>query len=241
MGRVTAYHRPRSVEDALRTLGAPGTRKVLLGGGTVVNGEVDPEPIEVIDLQALELDEITGYADTLTVGSGVTLQELADHPSTPPVLAELARREAPSTLRSMATVGGLVAHADPESELLAGLLVHEAAVTAVSAAGTDTRPLADVLAGGVTGAIVVEVACFTSGVAHAERTARTPADRPICAVVGRRDSAGVVRLAATGAGRTAVLFGDVAELDPSPDFRGTAEYRRHLLGVLARRVTEALA
>ncbi len=41
----------------------------------------------------------------------------------------LRGREAPNTIRNAATIGGTVGTADPESELLAGLLAYGATVT----------------------------------------------------------------------------------------------------------------
>lgn len=227
MPRIIGYHRPSTIEEALAELAAPGARKVVLAGGTSLNAGLDREPIEVIDLQALGIDAITIDAGRMTVGAMVTLQDLADHPETPAVIADLARREAPSTLRAAATIGGLVATADPESELLAGLLVHETTVRIAD--GTD-HILPAVLAAGPDG-VITAVEFDLGGTATVARTARTPGDRAIVAAVARN---GMVAL--TGVAATPVLVDDVADLDPPADFRGSGEYRRHLAAVLVARV-----
>lgn len=240
MAKVTAYHRPESMADALALLGdAP--RRVVLAGGTIVNADRGAEPIEVVDLQALGLSGITERDDRLAVGAMTTLQDVAGDERVPGVLRTLARRELPSTLRVSGTIGGLVASRDPESELLAGLLAYEAAVGIEADGGAATRPLGDVLEEGVGAGIITSITLETGGVAAAARTGRTPADVGIVAAVGRRAPDGAVRLAMSGVADTPVVVTDVDALAPPGDFRGSTAYRRHLAGVLAARVLEELA
>ena len=61
-------------------------------------------------------------AGTLTLGATTTLQAVVDDQRVPTVLRELARRELPSTMRTLATVAGTVAAGGWQSELLAALL-----------------------------------------------------------------------------------------------------------------------
>ena len=83
------------------------------------------------------------------------------------------------------------------------------------------------------------IASQATGVA----TARTPADTPIVAALGRRTDEGALRLALTGVAATPVLVDadHLDALDPPGDFRGTPAYRRHLAAVLTARVAEELA
>lgn len=236
MARVVGYHRPTSVDQALALLDAPGPPRVLLAGGTVVNAASGIDPIEVVDLQAVGLSGIAENGDGLRIGSTTTLQELADHPLSPGTLADLARRELPSTLRSLATVGGTVATGDPESELLAGLLVHEAVVTIVGESGEAHRVLADVLVMESIPGIITAVSIETGGATVVARTGRTPGDRSIVAAVARKAGDLPPRLALCGVAATPVLVDDLATLDPPDDFRGSARYRRHLARVLSDRV-----
>lgn len=241
MAKVVAYHRPASLDQALALLDAPGVPKVLLAGGTTVNAEAGSDPIEAVDLQALGLSGITESADGLRIGATTTIQELADDEQVPATLADLARRELPSSLRTLGTVGGLIATGDPESELLAGLLVHEAVVTIVGASGEANRVLADVLAdvlaaGSIPG-IITAVSIETRGTTVAARTGRTPADRPIVAAVARRVGGLPPLLALCGVAATPIVVDEITALDPPDDFRGSSEYRRHLAEVLSARVT----
>jgi carbon-monoxide dehydrogenase medium subunit len=244
MSTIRAYHRPESLDEALALMAHTDVDATILAGGTVVNGLPAEDPIDVVDLQALGLDTIQAVGDLLELGSMVRLSDLEASELAPAMLRDLARREAPNTLRNAATVGGTVAAGDPESELLAGLLAFNATVTVVQSIGSESIPLGELLAErsrlglGIITSITVEV----GGDATAERTGRTPADRPIVMAVARRAEDGSVRLALTGVDTTPVLVdpGGLADLDPPPDFRGSTAYRRELAGVLGRRAMTRL-
>lgn len=239
MPLVTAYHRPEDVDDALRLIA--DSRRVPLGGGTVLNADRAPSDIEVVDLQALGLDRIDADGDRLRIGATATLQAVADHDATPDLVKRLARSELPSTLRTLATVGGTVAQGDPDSVLLAALIVHDADV---ELAGADELPLSVVLATGVpAGAIITAVVIDPGGEGAHASTGRTPADTPIVAAIGRRAPDGV-RLALTGVASRPVLANaasPTADLSPPGDFRGSTTYRLELARVLAARVVEELS
>jgi putative selenate reductase FAD-binding subunit len=239
---VVGYERPNTIEEALGCLGRPGA--VLVGGGTKVNAARTLEPVVIVDLQALDLDRIDRVDDrSLRIGATVTLQQLADDGQVPDLVREAARREEPSALRTMATVGGCVATANSSSELLAVLLVYDATVTVVQQDGTITLTLAKLLSELPlrTRAIVSTVSIAVGGVSSVARAARTRADRPIVAAVARRTPAGQSRLALTGVAATPVLVERVPALDPPEDFRGSSEYRRALGVTLSARVLEQVA
>ena len=242
MPTIRAYHRPGTLDEALALVSRADVDATLLAGGTVVNGLPDKHPIDVVDLQALGLDGMTVAGGRLDIGAMVRLQDLATHDLVPGLLRDLAHREAPNTIRNAATIGGTVAGGDWESELLAGLLAFEAEVSVVHGIGSETIALAELLADrdrlGL--GIITTVSIAVGGEAAAARTGRTPADRPIVAVVGRRSEDGLLRLAATGVAATPVLIDEVEELDPPADFRGSADYRRHLAATLRGRVAARL-
>lgn len=239
MANVSAYARPATLDDALVFLGRPGA--VVVGGGTGVNTADTPEPVVVVDLQALHLDRIEHDGeDWLLIGATTTLQQLAGDARVPDAIRAAARREEPSTLRTLATVGGLVATADASSELLAALLVHGGEVRLAGRDGGHSIGLAALLADGtpLAGRIITTVRVETGGVTSAARTGRTRSDRAIVAAVARRAADGRRRLALTGVAATPVLVAPedpAGALDPPGDFRGSAEYRRALAAVLARR------
>jgi CO/xanthine dehydrogenase FAD-binding subunit len=240
VARVYEYSRPATLDEALEHLARP--RAVLMGGGTKVNADQYAEPVAVVDLQALHLDGMSRHHDGLLIGAMVTLQRLAQA-DVPPVIAEAARREVPSTLRAMATVGGCIATADPASELLASFLVHNARVMLIGPDGQHDRELAALLTdrSELAGRIIVAVDVETDGIASVARAGRTQADRPIVAAVARRTAGRGLRLALTGVAATPVLLAVESaadDLNPPGDFRGSTEYRRALARVLARRALE---
>jgi CO/xanthine dehydrogenase FAD-binding subunit len=104
-------------------------------------------------------------------------------------------------------------------------------------------PLDDFMAGGTPDGIVTRVSFALDGRAAYERVARTPADSPIVAVIGRRDAAGEVRLAFCGVADRPILLtrSELQTLVPPADFRGSPAYRRAAAIALADRVTQALA
>lgn len=240
MANVLNYHRPTTLHAALALLQRSQPTQVL-GGGSHLVPSLTGDPTDVVDLQSLGLRGIGEDGAMLTVGSMSTFADLGACVQLPAGVRDLALREAPSTLRTLATVGGLVASGDADSELLAAFLVMSATVTVVGADGRRSAPLAEVLVSGVAnGEIIVAVTLDPSMTVISARTVRTGMDRAIVAVVGARTPDGTLRLAVTGAASTPVMMTDPTVLKPSSDFRGSAEYRLRLAAVLGARVRAAL-
>jgi len=238
---IRAYHRPATLDDALSLLESHAA--TVLAGGTVINA--DPAgPAEVVDLQVLGLDTLRSEGGTLHIGAMVRLQALVEGERVPPLLRDLARREGASTIRNAATVGGTVAAADPESELLAGLLAYDASVTIARPSGTEEIGLEPLVAdrSQLQGGVITAITLATDGTAAAERTGRTPADRPIVVAVARRSEAGDLRVAVTGVAATPVVVdpGNLDTLEPPSDFRGSTEYRKELARILTARAVESV-
>jgi CO/xanthine dehydrogenase FAD-binding subunit len=221
--------------------------------------------MEVVDLQSLDLAGIERRSDTvLRIGAMTRLQEFVDNDDVPSVVREAARHELPSTLRAQSTIGGCIACGDPDSELLATLLVHDGRVHIAESSGNIEVPLDELLAELplASGRIITAVSIDARGTSSLMRTGRTSADRPIVAVVARRFG-GWRWTAFTGVAVTPVLVkstgigvgsafpsGDgvgasdqhgTSRLEPIGDFRGSSEYRRALAQILAARATEAIS
>lgn len=242
MSRVRTYHRPEHLDAALTLLARTDVPTRALGGGTIVNadsglGSNPAPPVDVVDLQALGLSGISESAGEVRIGATATLQAIADHACAPDVIRTLARREQPSTMRTLATLGGTVAQRDWESELIAGLLAFDAVVhwRTVSTDGTATAT--DALPHGA----LITMVSIQTGDAVVDRTGRTPADVAIVSAVARRRVDGTIALALSGVSATPLLVDGpdaAAHLTPPGDFRGSSDYRRHLAQVLATRVCE---
>ncbi len=240
MTLIQAYHRPHSVEEALALLARPSIITAVLAGGTHLTAHTENVD-EVVDLQAIGLDGIDWTGSQMTVGAMTRLQTLVETADAPALLRQAAHREGPNTFRNQATIGGVIAGADPESELLAALLVLEAEVTVQTLAGSRTLALSaflpDVRAA-LAGGIITAISLATAGVTASDRVARTPADKPIVAAVARKTPEGRILLALCGIASSPILVtpDQLASLDPPADFRGSSEYRREMAILLAGRV-----
>src|SRR5512136_638582 len=73
------YSRPRSVEECLRLLGAPGQHAALLAGGTDLHVRGHEALTHVIDLQALPIDGVRLDGGTLRLGARTTLAAVRRH------------------------------------------------------------------------------------------------------------------------------------------------------------------
>lgn len=238
MHQLVGYHRPNSITDAVDLLDGPD--RIALAGGTSISHDGGGDPVELVDLQSLGLSDISANGSHVEIGATATLQSLVDSDLIPELVRVAAKSDQPSTLRSLATVGGSVGAADGESVLVAALLVHEATVTFA-----DGRSLAldEVLADGLSqGDLILGVSIDSGGATAMAATGRTPQDVPIVGVVGRAGPDGT-RLAASGVGPVPQLISEnsIGQLDPPDDFRGTAAYRTHLIEVLTARVLGELA
>ena len=246
MYQVVGYHRPASVGEALHLLGT-GDR-VALAGGVHMHHDGGAAPSEVVDLQAVGLDTVQTDGTTVRLGAMVRLQAVADHAGLPETVQRAARAEQPSTLRSLATIGGTIATAHGDSLLLASLLVYGAVVRlSTEQSGERTLPLSDLLVEGRREAeLILDVTIETAGISAIGRPGRTPADVPILGVVGRRTGDGdaaVTVLAVCGIGAVPMLIepDGLEALQPIDDHRSTASYRRHLVAVQAARVLKELS
>ena len=240
MPRAIAYHRPSTVAEALDLL---GNGCIPLAGGTVLNADDDPTPVSMVDLQALNLSDIATNDDELRLGAMATLHDLATDHQLPSGVAEAARAELPSTLRTLATVGGTVAARNADSVLLAALLVHEAAVEVVGPGGSTTITLPHLLSEGIPeGSLITAVRIALGGESVRRSTARTPADQPIVSATARQTQDGTW-VAVTGVADHPVLVdpeNPTVGLDPSGDFRGSRDYRCRLAEVLTARAVAAV-
>jgi len=242
MHRIKAYHRPKTMQEALQILSRPNINTTIIGGGTYTTPYMNEMVDEVLDLQALDLNEINYTAQGVSLGAMVRLQDIVLDERAPQLLKDAARREVPNTLRSAATLGGLVASPHRDSELLAALLVFEAKVHIETIGDKKTIALAEFIRdvpAALGGGIITAVSLETLGSTASERVARTPADKPIVAALARKDNNDNILMALCGVANTPVLVDPdnvKAAVSPPNDFRGSKEYRRQMAAVLAKRV-----
>jgi CO/xanthine dehydrogenase FAD-binding subunit len=241
---IKTYHRPESLDDALRLLARRDVKTVaLFGFDALLSIAADSDAEEAIDLQAIGLNKISDETQTsrMTIEALARLQDLVDFSTTPDWLRDIVRLEEPNTLRNMRTIAGLLLRADRESRLIAALLVSDTLVTLQTPTGAQQIALADYLERKPEG-LPISIALDVRGSVRSAHVARTPKDKPIVAAIARRTPNGAIRLALCGVRQTPVLV-DPAGLDlvtAFSDFRGSADYRKAMAKVLVERVIAEL-
>ncbi len=245
---ITAYHRPKNLEEALSLISQPETFP--LGGGTLLNQKKDAD-FAVVDLQALGLDKIHKVGEKLEIGAAVVLQTLLESAHTPEALKTAVKLEAPLNLRNMGTVAGTLVTCDGRSPFAAVMLALDAKLTLdggrqiVISLG-DLLPLrTETLRGG----LITKIEIPLNITLAYEYVARTPADKPIvCAALAQWPS-GRTRLVVGGWGIAPSVAMDgngISGIEAAAhnaahdaaDEWASAEYRREVAAVLARRCLE---
>jgi carbon-monoxide dehydrogenase medium subunit len=260
-----AFHRPTTIKDAVALLHAHAGGKFLAGGQSllpVLKLEL-AEPTDLISLAHVkELHDIRHDGGTLAIGALVTHDQVHRSPEVNkaiPALATLAGGIGDAQVRNRGTLGGSVAHADPAADYPAALVGLGATVV------TDRRKIAaeDFFTGLFATALAHDelVTAVHFPVPRRAAYAKFAHRASKYALVGVfvAETSGGVRVAVTGAGpkvfRASALEAALGKklaagsLDgitvPSTGFHSdgeaSAEYRAHLIGVMARRAVQALA
>jgi CO/xanthine dehydrogenase FAD-binding subunit len=145
MLKITAYHSPTTLDDAVTLLSEEG--RTVIAGGTdlLVNPRYMVGVGEVVDIRKLGLDYISEENGWLRIGAGATMRSVAKH-ATVQALADgiLARGAAvcgSPNIRNMATLVGNVASALPSADTPPALLALDAQVVLVGKQGNRVMPL----------------------------------------------------------------------------------------------------
>lgn len=255
------YHRPSSVDEAVSLMTEDA--KLLAGGQSLLPTMKMrlAQPSDMVDLSGIpSLSEISADGSSIDVGAMVTHSEVAASAAVAgaiPALADLASGIGDAQVRNMGTIGGSVANADPAADYPAALVGLGATVR------TNSRTIAaDDFFTGIFETALAENEIITNVVFPVPQAAAyvkfaNPASRyAIVGVFVARTSDGV-RVAVTGAGGSvfrssemeAALNGNfsasavdgitVASDDLNSDLHASAEYRAHLVSVMAKRAVQA--
>lgn len=258
------YTKPKTLDDAIKVMAQDPEAKALAGGQTfipVLKQRLN-NPSKMVDLSALGLDKITLDGETLRIGAMTTHGAIAKSDvvrQAIPGLAFLASHIGDRQVRYCGTIGGSLANNDPSA-------CYPAAVLALGATITTTKrkiPAAEFFQGMFTtalepGELITEIAL---PVAAKSAYAKFPSPASRYAMVGvfvaqTKDG---VRVAVTGAGQSGVFRHPAMEAalgqaftttaleaittpvdDMVADIHGSATYRAHLVGVMARRAVATI-
>lgn len=240
---ITNYHRPQTIEQALKLLDQPNT--VPLGGGTLLaSRQPSFDSVQVVDLQSLGLDFLTPKGNDLEVGATCTLQTLFESENCPAALKTAIKLEAPLNVRNTATVAGSIVASDGRSPFATALLAMDAKLT-VTGGQSSTVGISEYLLTRPKGLITALTISLNTKFTF-EFVSKTPADKPlICAALNQWNS-GRTRLALGGYGKSPLLAMDGTEADgletaarnayhEANDEWASAEYRMEIAAVLAKR------
>ena len=260
------FHRPETLRQAVNLLSKNEDAKLLAGGHTLLPTMKLrlANPPQLIDLSRIEgLAGIELSGRSLTIGA---MTRHADVHSSPvvqqaiPVLAKLAGLIGDPAVRHMGTIGGSVANNDPSADYPAACLGLGATII------TNKRRLKadDFFTGMFSTALepaeIITKVSFPIPKKAAYQKFRNQASRYALVGVFVAKRGSDIRVAVTGAGANGVFrvtaFEEALKKRFSPksldgltvspdglnsDIHGNAEYRAHLIGVLARRaVAEAV-
>src|SRR5438552_1487787 len=147
------YAAPETLAEALALLREHGAEaKVLAGGQSLVpllNYRL-ARPRLVVDINGLPLAGVRLDNGSLQLGALTRHHELDELPEitrSAPLLPEVARLIGNVRVRSLGTVGGSLAHADPAAELPMAVVALDARLTLASASGSRTVPARDFFTG----------------------------------------------------------------------------------------------
>jgi carbon-monoxide dehydrogenase medium subunit len=258
-----SYVKPTSVADAVAALGSDADAKALAGGQTFIPvlKQRLAKPTKVVDLAKLGLAGIKVSDTAVTIGAMTTHIAVAtsrDVKMAIPGLAELASWIGDDAVRHRGTIGGSLANNDPTA-------CYPAAVLALGATiKTNKRSIEadDYFQGMFTtalepGELITEVSFPIPAKARYQKF-RNPASRYAMVGVFVANGPKGVRVAVTGAGQGGVFRHTAMETalaanwspdsvasvptpadDMNSDIHGSAEYRAHLVNVMAKRAVAA--
>jgi carbon-monoxide dehydrogenase medium subunit len=257
-----AYHKPGSVADAVKLLADPDA-KAISGGHTLLPALKHRlnKPSALVDLSGIaEMKGIKRVGNAIVIGAltrHVEVATSAEVAAAIPALAYMAAHIGDVQVRNRGTIGGSVSNNDPAADYPADVLGLGATVH------TSSRKIAadDFFQGMFTTALepgeILTAIEFPIVDKAGYAKMKNPASRYVMAGVFVSKAGTTVRVAVNGAGpcvfRQSAMEAALAATwspeavagikqsaaDLNSDIHGSAEYRAHLVGVMAKRAVAA--
>jgi carbon-monoxide dehydrogenase medium subunit len=256
------YFRPKSLDEARQLFENNGDAKFLAGGQTLIPTLKQrlAQPTALIDLGGIAMSGIKVAGGTVTIGAGTKHSDVAtsaDVQKAIPALSALASHIGDPAVRHMGTLGGSIANNDPAADYPAAVLGLAATIKTTSRTINADDYFTGMFETALEeGEIVTEVS-FPIPDKAAYMKFPNPASRYAMVGVFVAKSKAGVRVAITGAASCvfretameaalaksftpdAVANIKVAAGNMNSDLHGSAEYRAHLVTVMAKRAVAA--
>ena len=259
------YHKPTSLDEVANLLGANEEAKLVAGGMTLI-----PtlklrlaKPSDLVDLAAIaSLRGITDAGDALVIGAMTRHAEVERSPVVKqaiPALAAMAGMIGDPAVRNRGTIGGSISNNDPAADYPAALVALGATVQTTKRQIGAEDFFTGIFETALEPGEIVTAVRFPKTQSACYQKFRNPASRYAIVGVFVARTPGGVRVAVTGAGpcvfrvpameaALAQSFAPDAIKDITipddglnSDIHASAEYRAHLVGVMARRAVAGCA
>jgi len=256
------YHRPSKANDAA-ALAAKGEAKLLAGGQSLVQAMKLrlAAPSDLVDLGAIkELAGIKADGKAVVIGAmtrHAEVAESADVKKAIPALAALAGMIGDRQVRNMGTLGGSLANSDPAADYPAAVLGLNATITTTKGTHAADKFFKGLYETALMPGEIITSVSFPVPKRAAYVKFKNQASRFAIVGVFVADTGSGVRVAVTGAGPCVLRLAEMekalgAKFAPesvanlkvkadglNSDLHASAEYRAHLITVMAKRAVEA--
>jgi aerobic carbon-monoxide dehydrogenase medium subunit len=259
------YHKPTSLDEVANLLSANEEAKLVAGGMTLI-----PtlqlrlaKPSDLVDLAAItSLRGITDAGDAIIIGAMTRHAAVERSPVVRqgiPALAAMAHMIGDPAVRNRGTIGGSISNNDPAADYPAALVGLAATVQTTKRQIAADDFFTGIFETALEPAEIVTAVRFPKPQAACYQKFRNPASRYAIVGVFVARTSGGVRVAVAGAGPVvfrvpemeaalarsftpdAIKDITIKEDGLNSDIHASAEYRAHLVGVMARRAVAGCA
>jgi len=259
-----SYHKPANVAEASAIFRDADDPMYLSGGMTLIPTMKQrlAAPTDLIDLSGCsDMSGVSVEDGKVVVGAFTRHNEVADSAEIKaalPVLAELAGLIGDNQVRNRGTIGGSVANSDPAADYPAAVVGLGATVVTADRSISGDEFFLNLFETALQPGEIVTRIEFPTPTRAAYQKFPNPASRYAVVGVLIADFDGTIRVGVTGAGPCAFRASGIEEvlnanLDPNAidgvevpdsgfnsDLHASAEYRAHLVKVMAKRALDDL-